>query len=64
MYTDEMTAACLGLTVEQYKARYTGAAGREQNRLACHAVRQALAGRGKDAQRTLAQRAELIKVVA
>ena len=60
MYTDQMTAECLGLTVEQYRAKYKGIAGREQNRLACQAVRQALAGRSKDAQRTLAQRRKIL----
>lgn len=60
-YTDEMTAECLGLTVEQYRATYCGTAGKEQNRLAVRAVRQALAGRGADAVETLKQRNALIK---
>jgi hypothetical protein len=58
IYIDEMTAACLGFSVEQYRAKYRG---REQNRLACLAVRQALSGRGEDAQQTLKQRKELLK---
>lgn len=63
-YTDEMTAACLGISVEQYRAAYKGAAGSKQNALACAAVKQALAGRGKQAQQTLAKRSALIKEAA
>ena len=58
-YTAEMTAACLGLTVEEYRAKYCGEAGRAQNRLACAAVRTALAGR--DARPLLAQRDAMLK---
>jgi hypothetical protein len=57
----ELTARCVGMTIEAYKAKYCGPTGRKQNRLACLAVRQALAGRGEDAQRILKQRKELLK---
>lgn len=60
-YTDEMTAACLDMTVEQYRAKFCGAAGKEQNRLACSAVRSALAGDTKGATKALALRAAKIK---
>lgn len=55
-YTDEMTAACLGISVEEYRAKYKGAAGREQNRLAVGAVKAALSGDGKGAKNLLAKR--------
>jgi hypothetical protein len=64
MYTDDMTATCLGLTVEQYRAAYKGAAGREQNRMAIHAIRQALSGNGKGAAATLKARDALTRKAA
>lgn len=60
-YTDEMTAACLGLTVEQYRAKYCGAAGKAQNALACAAVRAALTGDTENAQRFIAERNAMVQ---
>jgi hypothetical protein len=60
MYTDKMTADCLGITVEQYRATYCGVAGRAQNTLAIRAVRCALAGHSDAARAALKMRDKII----
>ena len=53
MYTDEMTAKCLGMTVEQY---HKAMADKQQQRMATRAIAAAMAGDGKIAAKMCKER--------